>query len=529
MIRNRLAAAFALLALLTLAQAAFVWWATTSAAHHAERSVVASRMLAEYLEISGNKQRLKVWFAERMLTGGADPEVRDRLESAMWASIADLRQLAARRDAGVDPGEARDVETVAANIAALERAIREAESGALASDPGATWRQVLRAFDELAGRDMRELLRAAVDRQEAASRREAERLAEVLERERIANMALAALVIAACLLAVVHFVRRLDRPFAKLSRLAEGLGRGDYALRSGLAGNDEFARIGRLLDSMAQSLADARSRSAALEKQLDELVAGRTRAALQAHEALLAIESDRRRFFAELSHELRTPVTVIRGEADLALRGEKDVADLRAALRRIVEAASEVGSRVQDLLDAARNGSIGYAFEFRRLPLVELVRGVVGQMQAVAEVRGVHLEFVADGSSPAAEVEVEADRERLQQALAIVLDNAVRYSPRGGQVRVGLASESDLWVVHVDDEGPGMSDAEIEQAFEPHFRGAAGRAIDGQGLGIGLGIAQRIVAAHRGSLDLVRRESGGLRVSLALPVASDGQAREEAA
>jgi signal transduction histidine kinase len=525
LIRNRLALVFALLAVLTLAQAAFVWWATTSAAHHAERSVIATRMLAEYLEISGNKQRLKVWFAERMLTGDADPAVRDRLEAAMWASVSDLRMLAARRDAKVDAGEAADVETVAQNIDALKRALREAETGGDPADPADTWREVLRAFDELAGRDMRELLREAVARQEAASLREAEQLAVVLDRERGANIVLAALVVAACLLAVLHFVRRLDRPFAELSRLAESLGRGEYAVRSALVGDDEFARIGRLLDSMAASLADARTRSAALEAQLDELVAGRTRAALQAYEALIGIESDRRRFLSELSHELRTPVTVIRGEAELALRGTTDATDLRAALRRIVDAASEVGSRVQDLLDAARNGSIGYAFHFRRLPLVEVARGTVAQMQAVAAVRGVALEFVAEAADGCAEV--DADSERLQQALAIVLDNAVRYSPRGGRVRVELARDGEALVVHVDDEGPGMSDAEIERAFEPHFRGAAGRALDDRGLGIGLGIAQRIVAAHRGSLDLARRAGGGLRVSLALPVAADAMADTE--
>lgn len=519
MIRNRLAVVFALLALLTLAQAAFVWWATTSAAHHAERSVIATRMLAEYLEISGNKQRLKVWFAERMLTGDADPVARDRLEAAMESSIADLRVLAARGDSGLSSGESNDVEAVAANVAALKRALRDAERVGDPVDPGATWREVLRAFDELAGRDMRELLRRAVARQEAVSLREAERLAVVLERERVANMVLAALVVGACGLAVWHFVRRLNRPFGELSRLAGALGSGDYTVRSALAGHDEFARIGRLLDSMATSLADARTRRAALEAQLDELVAGRTRAALHAYEALIGIESDRRRFLAELSHELRTPVTVIRGEADLALRGTMDAPDLRAALRRIVDAAAEVGSRVQDLLDAARDGSIGYAFQLRRLALDEVVSGAVDQMRAVAEVRGVRLEFV--GPSPGGSADVEADPERLQQAFAIILDNAVRYSPRVSNVRVQLVREHEHWVAQVDDEGPGMSDAEMERAFEPHFRGKAGLELDGQGLGIGLGIAQRIVAAHRGSLELMRRNGGGLRVSLALPAVSD--------
>jgi signal transduction histidine kinase len=519
LIRDRLAVAFALLAALALVQAAFVWWATTSAAHHAERSVVATRMLAEYLEISGNKQRLKVWFAERMLTGEADPEVRDRLEAAMAASIADLRVLALRQDAGVDAGESRDVETVAANIDALQRALRSAESMNDGAEPGSTWRRVLRAFDELAGRDMRELLRAAVARQETASLREAERLAAVQKRERLANVCLAVLVVGACALAVVYFVRRLDRPFAELARLAEALGRGDYTVRSTLTGGDEFARTGRLLDSMAASLAEARSRSASLERELEALVAGRTRAALQAHDALLGIESGRRRFFAELGHELRTPVTVIRGEAELALRGTGEPADMRAALHRIVDAASEVGARVQDLLDAARDGSIAYAFRFNRLSLEEVVRGAVAQMQAVAEVRGVRLEYI--DNEVGGDAEVDADRERLQQALAILLDNALRYSPAGGRVGVGVVREGEQVVVTVDDEGPGMSDAEIERAFEPHFRGAAGRHLDGQGLGIGLGIAQGIVAAHRGSLDLARRSGGGLRASLLLPASSE--------
>lgn len=519
MIRNRLAAAFALLALLALGQAAFVWWATTSAAHHAERSVVATRMLAEYLEISGNKQRLKVWFAERMLTGDADPAVRDRLETAMSASIADLRALVMRLEGGVEAGESRDVETVAENIAVLQRAVRDASSQGGSADPAGTWRDVLRAFDELAGRDMRELLRAAVARQEAASLREAERLAAVLERERGANVILAMLVAAACVLAIVYFIRRLDPPFAELARLAGSLGRGDYSVRSRLTGDDEFARTGRLLDSMAASLADARSRSAVLERQLEELVAGRTRAALEAHEALIGIESGRRRFFAELGHELRTPVTVIRGEADLALRGPGEAEEMRAALRRIVDAASEVGARVQDMLDAARDGSIGYAFRFARQSLVDVVRGSVEQMQAVAQVRGVGLDFADGGSDPP--VEVEADRERLQQALAILLDNAVRYSPAGSRVHVAVVRDGEHVVVTVDDEGPGMGDAEIERVFEPHFRGAAGRSLDGQGLGIGLGIAQSIVAAHRGSLDLARREVRGLRASLALPAATE--------
>ena len=515
MIRTRLAVAFALVALLALAQSVFAWWAAASAAHHAERSVIATRMLAEYLEIAGNKQRLKVWFAERMLVGEADPATRDRLTAAMWASVEELRALAPRKPALDAPAEREDVELVALNVATLERAVREAERPTSTATPDAQWRSVILAFDELSGRDMRDLLRKAVQRHEEASLRESALLAEALTRSRWANLGLSLGVLLLAVFAVAYFVRRLDRPFARLAALTEALAAGDYAARSGLAGRDEFARIGSLMDSLASRIAESQARGATLRRQLDELVGERTRALTQAYESLLGIEARRRQFFAELSHELRTPVTVIRGEADLALRGREDPALQRDALRRISEAASELGGRVQDLLDAARGGSLEYAFNFRRWSMTDVVRSAVEQMQAVASHRGVALRL--DEGAPV--LEVEADRERLQQALVVVLDNALRYSPAGSGVRVAIERDDDTVLVHVDDEGPGMAADELEQAFEPHYRGEVGRRVDPQGMGVGLAIARRIVEAQRGSVELSPRAAGGLRASFAMPLA----------
>ncbi|GAB3728572.1 HAMP domain-containing sensor histidine kinase [Silanimonas algicola] len=519
MIRTRLAIAFALVALLALVQFVFAGWAASSAAHHAERSVVATRMLAEYLALAGDKQRLKVWFAQKMLAGEADFAVRDRLVAAMSGRVDALRALAARLPADARRLDVAELETVGLNIATLERAIRDAERPGVDLPPAERWRTVMLAFDELAGRDMRELLRQAVDRHEAASRGEAERLAEVLARIRAVNALLAVSVLLMAALAVAYFVRRLDGPFAKLARTAEALAAGDFGARAALEGRDEFARIGSLMDSMAERLSDAHERSAALQHQLDGVVTDRTRALTQAYESLLGIESRRRQFLAELSHELRTPVTVIRGEADLALRNPGDADEQRAALRRIVEAASELGGRVQDLLDAARGESLAYAMAPGRHALRDVVCPAVAQMQAVAAHRHVTLAFDADGVPEDAGVEV--DRERMQQALVVVLDNAIRYSPAGTRVQVTVTPEGDHWVVQVDDEGPGVDDDELEHVFDAHYRGRAGRTLDPRGLGLGLAIARRIIEAQRGSIDLRRRVPRGLRAGIALPVAED--------
>jgi signal transduction histidine kinase len=322
---------------------------------------------------------------------------------------------------------------------------------------------------------------------------------------------------------VAYFVRRLDRPFADLARLSTALAAGDFSARSRVRGRDEFARIGRLLDSMAERLARAQARSQQLQQQLDELVAERTRALSHAYETQIGIEARRRQFFAELSHELRTPATVIRGEAEVALRNRTDSTAQSEALARIIDATSELGGRIQDLLDAARGGPLDYALCIRSEPLRDIVEAAVKQMQAVAEHRELQLEF--DPGDAQRVCLVDADRERLQQALLIVLDNALRYSPGGGVVRVEIGADAEHWLVNIDDQGPGMAAAELERAFEPNYRGASGRQHAPQGHGLGLAIALRILQGLGGSIELSNRESGGLRASIALPSsAGEGKA-----
>lgn len=527
MIRTRLAIAFSALALLALAQSLFSWWAASTAAHQAERSVNATRMLAEYLEIAGNKQRLKVWFAQRMLANDPAPEVRADLMDAMLASLGELRVLAGEAPEEIRDAERREVETVALNIAAMDAALDAAERPGADLPPGEQWRTTLLAFDELAGRDMRILLRDAVDRHEAASLEASAALTRALASVRRYELLLAITVCALAFVLVAYFVRRLDRPVADLTRLSTAFAAGDFGARSRLRGGDEFAGIGRLLDSMAEHLSLERDRGQQLQQQLDALVSERTRALSHAYETLLGLEARRRQFFAELGHELRTPATVIRGEAEVALRGGTGPDGQREALVRIIDATRELGGRIQDLLDAARGGPFDYALAVRTEPLRAIVEAAVGQMQAVAGHRDLRLLLApaADDGDPGL---VDVDRERLQQALVILLDNALRYSPPGARVAVAIEAEAEHWLVHIDDEGPGMPDHERERAFEPHFRGQAGQQRAPHGQGLGLAIALRIVHGLGGSLELANRAGGGLRATLALPAGAEASAEATA-
>ena len=517
MIRTRLMAAFIGLALLALVQLIFASWATRSAAYHAERSVDATKMLAAYLDIAGNKQRVKVWYAQQMLADDDDPVERQRLLDAMHASIAELRTLAERMAPEQQGIERREIETVAENITALERAVSSTERPSDALPQALRWRSVLRAFDELSGRDMRALLRDAVARHQAASANASASLVAALQRVRWGNNLLAVSVIIGAFFATRYFLKHLDQPIAHLARLTQSFAAGDYGARSTLSGKDEFSRLGKLLDDMAERVQSSQARGLELQQKLDHLVGERTRALTQSYETLLSIEARRRQFFAELSHELRTPVTVIRGEAELALRRPEQLEELKAGLGRIVEVAGEIGARVQDLMEAARGGAIDYALALQATRMIDIATAAVEQMQVVAAHRGVSL-LLSDRLPADSEPYIDADRDRLQQALVIVLDNALRYSPARSTVRVGVKIEQDYVCLRVEDEGPGMAAEDFEHAFEPHYRGTAGLAMEPSGLGIGLSIAKRIVEAHRGSIELHPRQPQGLGVWIDVPL-----------
>jgi two-component system, OmpR family, sensor kinase len=524
MIRTRLKIAFALISVLALLQSAFAWWSARTAAEHAERNVIAAGMLAAYEAVGADKQRLKVWFAEAMLTGQAPADSRQVLLDRMSANLRALGRLA-RRDAelrGSDSPEQAVIDSLERNFAIFAAAVADVRPGIFVGSAAVRWRSVLTAFDEFAGRDMRVMLRGALERQQAASSDAASQLESALSRVRVANIALALLVLAAIGVSAWFFWHTLARPIAQLNDVAARFADGDLSARTHLAGRDEFGRLGRQLDSMAERLQEAKQRDLALNQSLDALVVQRTRAATRAHEALLKVEARRRQFFAEVSHELRTPVTVIRGEADIALRSDSNGdAPLRAALGRISEAAADLGRRVTDLLDAARATSAEFALVPQALEPLAVLRGTAEQLGAIAQLHGVALRVQPSTSTLPS---IHADRDRLQQALTIVIDNALRYTPAGGAVALSVERDDDWVVFSVRDNGPGLSEAEFERVFEPHFRGAAGRSRGSGGAGLGLSIAQRILAAHGGAIELAPNLPTGLVVTLLLPLAAASEA-----
>lgn len=238
-------------------------------------------------------------------------------------------------------------------------------------------------------------------------------------------------------------------------------------------------------------------------------------AAREAARVKAADEADRmrRELVASLTHDLRTPLAGLRAMAEALEDGVAD--DPARYLRRIRDAADHLSAMVEDLFDLSRLQSGSLAMARVPLSVAEVVAEAAAQVEPVAAARGVRLEALQPGAVPA----VRGDEGALRRVVSNLLVNAVRATPPGGSVTVGIDADDGGPVrVAVTDGCGGIAQDDLPRVFEPGWRGSASRGPDG-GAGMGLAIVHGIVAAHGGDVT-VRNEAGGCRFMVELPPAA---------
>ncbi|HEV7188221.1 MAG TPA: ATP-binding protein [Blastococcus sp.] len=245
---------------------------------------------------------------------------------------------------------------------------------------------------------------------------------------------------------------------------------------------------------------------AALAATFNELL-GRLQGALERERA----------FVADAGHELRTPLTMLRGELELAARPGRTAESLRSAVMRAAEDTDRLIRIAEDLLLLARADS-GQTFLDRRVfELEKLLTPAARSAQTLAAAPGVTT--VVDCPP---ELTVRADPDRVRQVVDNLVENAVRHSPPGGEVRVTAARlPNDSVLLEVRDQGPGFPDEFLPLAFERFQRADAGRPRDSGGTGLGLAIVAAIVRAHGGQVTASNTPTGGAVVSVELPPGPD--------
>jgi len=282
--------------------------------------------------------------------------------------------------------------------------------------------------------------------------------------------------------------RRMTTPLARLRRASSRLAQGELDERAPRSDIVEIDDLARQFNVMADRLS----------------------------ESLRMLEADRdrlREFVADVSHELRTPIAALRAFTELQRDGKVDEATRREFLDRSSEQISRLDWMSTNLLDLSRIDAGIFPLDVRPGDLRDPIRSVVEAHAELAEQRGVSLL----SEVPPAPVMLPFDRERIVQLLSNLIGNGLKFTPRGGQVRVILSDQPDGAVLEVRDSGPGILAAELSHVFERFFRGTNVGDARASGSGLGLAIARSIVEMHGGQIEVASAIGEGSAFTVRLP------------
>lgn len=324
-------------------------------------------------------------------------------------------------------------------------------------------------------------------------------------------------------------------------RAEQGAERSDARSLEAASKGGQGAALDRLIDRIAQreqaEAADTARKMAALRRDarlLAILLAGcamvsavigglilatanrRLARAVAARTAqIAAVDASRRLFFAKVSHELKTPVTIMRGEAEVALAiGAENSTILTAALREVVAHSELLDRRVEELLALSQAEDGQLALVRAPVDLGAVVRAAAARVARHAVSNNIDIRLTVD-----APIALQGDARWLEQAVVAVLDNAIKFSPEqaGVDVSVARCDQGDA-IVTIADRGRGVARDSLPKLFDAYYQTDEGRARGGNGLGLAL--SRWIVEQQGGTASAGQREGGGCLVTLTLPVAA---------
>jgi two-component system, OmpR family, sensor kinase len=321
--------------------------------------------------------------------------------------------------------------------------------------------------------------------------------------------------LAISLITGVALYRSLSGPMRRLLAGVHAVRTGNLTFRVQSAGADEFAELAGQFNEMAQNLEDRERQLLGMQSELEQQVRQRTSELETANRRLSYLDRRRLQFLADVSHELRTPITILRGEAEVTLRMQPASQDAyRETLTRIAQQSKQMGRLIDDLLFLVRSESDTVAFDRQRVDLREIVADAVRDGVLLAKGKGIS---VID-RLPEQAVWVEADAQRLRQAVLIGIDNAINYSATGLSVEVSLETVDGQAAISVLDHGAGVPVEELPHVFERFYRVRGGAEQRTDGSGLGLSIAKWIAEKHGGSIAMSSTPGRQTELTISLPL-----------
>jgi heavy metal sensor kinase len=219
-----------------------------------------------------------------------------------------------------------------------------------------------------------------------------------------------------------------------------------------------------------------------------------------------------RRFVADASHELRTPIAIIRGEADVALSQDRGAAEYRESLAIVLDESRRLSHLVDDLLNLARADAGHVKLKTHDFYFNDLLADCCRTVQTLAAARQIAVECRAPG-----DIQFRGDEELLRRLVMNLLDNAIRYTPPGGRVEAVLETEGSHVRIRISDTGMGIGPEAVPHIFERFFRADKARSRQDGGFGLGLAIVKWIAESHNGVVELNTKLGAGTAFTVTLP------------
>ncbi|RJE49173.1 MULTISPECIES: HAMP domain-containing sensor histidine kinase [unclassified Dehalobacter] len=303
------------------------------------------------------------------------------------------------------------------------------------------------------------------------------------------NRILLASLLIALLIAIglgIFYSILFTRPLKAMTNTAMEMARGNYSARTGIKRQDEIGQLGNSLDFLASGLTEA-------GEKIDKL------------------EQVRKDFVANVSHEFKTPLTVIRGSLEALADGTIDQPeDIRRYYSRMLSETRSLDRLVQDLLELSRLQSGKITVNFEPVHIPSLLADTVKSMQTIAAGKDIQMHCEIPQNVPP----VNSDYDRLRQLFVIFIDNAVKYSPKKTTVNVTLDLRDKLKVI-IRDQGPGIPEEELPYIWDRFYKTDKSRK--GGGTGLGLAIARHLSELLNCKLTMESSLGQGTKVTMELP------------
>lgn len=515
--------AFAILTFFSLIQAGLTLWVAQESDYHIEKGRVSNRILTEFIDLGGNKQRLKVWLAQYLLTNDSSIDVRNNLLFKMNNSLASLDKLLLR-DSELNLGQSSEeiiikeqitrYQTLKININKLEEAVTKIDKNAF-KDPGQAWKFMIQIFDSLDGNDLRKLINDAIEIQKLRAN-EAETIAKnYITYFNTSVYVLTALLVLLSIMLSLAMQKAIKEPIRQLVQAAVEFSKGNMSYRIQNLPTNEFGILGQKFNELAIELErfrhDEIQKRAAIEIAVEE----RTQELKLAIEKLQQAEFERKIFLSNISHELKTPATAILGEASVTLRGsDKSLVDYKDSLKSIQVIGRQLSNRIDDLLLLARTDSNFFRIHLAPTKTLELKTYLQEALSIVDSSASVQFEV----EEHLTEELVLVDKDRFIQLAVILLDNAVHYHTRQTPIQITL-STTDGWLhLQIINKSENLESIQFSKIFDRYYRSHHSRSVRPDGLGIGLHLAQTIVKAHYGKIQASAISNDIFSVHVELPI-----------